>query len=751
MIFFSRPLLFKLQEFLYFFAFCFGCLGIVTPTAANADQSLSLENEYLHLTVKVTPKSAILEEFSSKSQKRNLVVPQSSIPLYQIDLYKGNKPVTLDPSQASSLELRSVDSQTIELKAEYSKYELTARQQIRLKPKSLTASFSMSFKLTKPEYRIGIARMPGIGLELDKEKESSILLPVADGAILENPAKVLKDGEKRSYNYPGLASAQLLAAYDKQGGMVFFAADGGGNFKLLILQRFGKQLILTFENILYHLDPPNINLPYTIEVGAFDDGWERAADIYKLWARNQSWCQKLLINRKMPSDINGNTFTLGLNLREGGMDDKATNRLPEIPGIVKSWSKGLSMPITALLLSWEKLGPWIAPDYFPPYGGDNNFRDLVQSLHQQNQQAMVYLSGYNVTLDKTARHGAAAYKANLPNRKALEEAAIQGADGQILIQGQATEGTGKLATLCPSTSLGKKMVADAFKQIRAYGINRIQLDQVIGGGTPPCFSAKHGHPPVGGNSMVNSTTKLLDSLSHANPEVILSLEEPGELFIPFVHLFHTRDYMEGFWPRDGKGITGVSLFNYLYHEYAIGYGGDSAPISQEGEDPTVALYAQAVNLINGRQPAAAVWMKIIPYEKVNNLQRRFMEEASALWKSDAGVFLRQATLLPLDHQPKLPWRLEGKASGKNFVVNTQKLLYSAYRLNDGRTAIGYINLTGDSLVAELRFASGRILIPNQAKVLWPLNNKKTFNSRDTYKFPPYGIVFLESKIEKISN
>ena len=738
-----------LRRCLFLFSFLLG-ESVFFLGLAKADQRLSLENEFLHITLKVEKKNAVVEEFTSKAQGRDLAAHESSIPLFQVDLYQGSKPVTLDPRQASDLQLAKIDSETIELRAEFPRFGLSVRQRMQLKRSYPTASFSMNFKLTGKGYRLGVARMPGLGLSLNADEEKSVLLPIADGALLENPASRLKEGEKRSYNYPGLASAQLMAAFDKRGGVVYFAADGQGNFKMLTVMRYGKVLVLTFENVLYHLDPPDISMPYTVEVGAFEGGWERAADIYKLWATKQSWCKTLLQDRKMPLDLNSTSFSLGLNLREGGMDEKATNRISEIPAAVKGWSTGLGMPVNAILLSWEKRGPWIAPDYFPPYGGESAFRELTKTLHDQGQYSMAYLSGYNYTLDKTARLGAPAFRADPPNRKALEAAAITGPDGQVMRQGRAQEGTGMLAVLCPSTALAKQTVAKAFSQLRSYGVDRVQIDQVIGGGTPPCFSSQHGHPPVGGNSMYRSTARLLDSLAESDPAAVISLEEPGELFIQNVHQFHTRDYMENYWPRDGAGIKGIPLFNYLYHEYSFGYGGDTAPISQVGEDPAVAIYAQALNLINGRSPAAAVWMKVIPFEKVHADQKTFMANASAIWKGPVGIFLKRGTLLPLDHQIYFPWTLRAKAVGKPFEINTSKLLATAYRLSDGRTAIGYINITGAPLTAELRFASGRTAIPTGGKILWPVVGSgkalpKTLKSGDKYTFPPYGILFLESK------
>lgn len=727
---------------------------LMEKSRLTAESRLTVENEFLRITL-AADRSAYIDEFISKSQGRNLVAPiarLSPVPMFQVDLYRNGTPTTLGPAQADKLDLARIDSQTIELRAYFRAYGLTVRQRLELKRGYATGSFSMGFKLTEPGYRLGVARLPGLGLLLDAGPEATVLLPIADGALLRQPIENMKNGEKRTLNYPGMASIQLLAAYDKRGGLLAFTADGRGDFKMLVMERFGKQLVLTFENVLYHLNPPDLSLPYTVEIGAFEGGWERAADVYKLWAVKQSWCRTLLKDRKSPSVMGETRFTLGVNLREGGKNEKAINRIPEIPSLIKGWSAGLMMPMNAMLLSWEKHGPWIAPDYFPPYGGEAAFKSMVDSLHGQNHQSMAFLSGFNVTLDKTIRPGSPAFKMPLLDEKALDASAIAGADGKPLWQGRPNEATGRLATLCPSTAAARKGVAGAFRKLSGYGIDRIQIDQVVGGGTPPCFSPKHGHPVVGGHSMFTSTASLLDSLAGLDPSVVISLEGPGELFIPHVHQFHARDYMENAWPRDGAGISGVSLFNYIYHEYSLGYGGDTAPIARKGEDPAIAIFAQAMNLINGRSPAAAVWMKIIPFGEVHDAQKRFMQDAASIWKGPAGVFLRQGELLPLDHQSFPVLNLKADAVGKSFDIQTSKLFGRAFRLADGRTAVAYVNITGEPLPIELRFASGRKRVPAIGSVLWPVSPaqaatgaSRSIKSGETRTLPPYGILFIETR------
>src|SRR5262249_45652379 len=158
-------------------------------------------------------------------------------------------------------------------------------------------------------------------------------------------------------------------------------------------------------------------------------------------------------------------------------------------------------------------------------------------------------------------------------------------------------------------------------------------DQIVGGGTPPCFAATHGHPQGGGTTVFTSVAALLDEarrMAAAAPQrAAVSLGEPGGLDIPHVDPFHWPGDVAGVWPRDRRGSVGVPLFAYLYHESAAGYGGDSAPLAGPSDDPSVALYAQAANLAAGRLPGAAVWMKMVPPSALHPDLARFMKDAAA--------------------------------------------------------------------------------------------------------------------------
>jgi hypothetical protein len=110
------------------------------------------------------------------------------------------------------------------------------------------------------------------------------------------------------------------------------------------------------------------------------------------------------------------------------------------------------------------------------------------------------------------------------------------------------------------------------------GVDIVQMDQTTSGAGDACACAAHGHPP--GNGVYRSLAfraLMADMRQHGkslSPDFMLAHEEPHEELIPCVDAFHTREYRERWWYHGVPGGRSLPLFTYLYHEYAIAYGGE---------------------------------------------------------------------------------------------------------------------------------------------------------------------------------
>jgi len=697
-----------------------GFLGIGAGAGAAPGADAVLENANLRIVVGATG-GAHLAAFAARPQGRELLRPGSRTPLYQIEIGRGREVLTVDAGQADSTRLDRPDAGTVVVTSLHARYGLEVVNTIRLVGAATAAELLTEVRRQGDEPSIRIIRTPGLAVPLvGGHGAPSALLPVADGEVIGDLAAALRDGETRGWNYPGMASAQLMALYDARGGVVLWAADATGQFKRLALRRVGGDALAYFEHVTVHLKGPRVGVPYPVRIAAFEGGWERAADRYREWADTQPWCARRQEARVLPEALRLPSFFLGVSVREA-KGAEAIDRSAAIPAYAAAWSRGLGMPVTAILLSWEKHGPWITPDAFPPYGGDTAYAALVEGVHGAGNRAMMYLSGLNVTMEKSARNGAPAYR--LPDGEVarLRPAAIVDPGGAVHIEGTAAgDGIGRHGVLCPGTPQARQVLEGGLERSLTLGADIVQVDQIPGGGTPPCFARSHGHPPGGGATAYEGLARILDTMrrraENARRGAAVSLEEPGELFIQHVDLTHCREYMQGLWPRDGRGSTGVSLFAYLYHDYGLGYGGDSAPIATRREDPRLALYAQAMNLAAGRLPGAAVWMKMIPWDDVHPALAAFMKDAAALWRSEAGRYLQAGRIVDLGVDPGRQ-EVAGKAGNATRRFAAPALMARGFELQDGTRGLLYINATDAPRTTHLAFGADRD--GARAVTVWP--------------------------------
>jgi hypothetical protein len=105
----------------------------------------------------------------------------------------------------------------------------------------------------------------------------------------------------------------------------------------------------------------------------------------------------------------------------------------------------------------------------------------------------------------------------------------------------------------------------------------VQLDQNVGGEAHVCYAEDHDHPPGPGRWQGESMTEFLRTVRSTartkSPDCAVSVEEPCELFIPHLDIYHGRAFTYTDWPAHGKGAVSVPIFIYLYHPYLLGYAG----------------------------------------------------------------------------------------------------------------------------------------------------------------------------------
>ena len=563
-------------------------LSLFTLTAtAIAGPTVSLENMTLRTEWDAT--RGTLTSLKDVTTGREWLDPAVVTPAYSILPVDEKTPVT--STTAAAIRVHK-DHETVILEGTHDKpVHFTVTCTFRLEKDSPHLVGRIAVRSTSP-LRIAEVRFPVVTLRLpfaDNGEKDRVLWPECDGSLLHNPVVNRPD---RQVHYPGMGSLQMMAAFDPAAGLYLAARDREAHTKTFSTRRVGKGLEMSIAHVLSQAPTSQWELEYDTVLaglrpapGLKEITWEAAANLYREWAVQQPWCKQTMAQRVASGDIPKwiiePTLVFTYSLRGQMQDGNEGNRLPLVVDQTERWRKMVGAPITTLIMSWEKLDSWVTPDYFPPFGGENEFAAVTLDLHARGHRTMVYLSGLHWTLHKDLtgpdRPRVVVDQEAEFNRRG-RASAISAAKGEAFISGSPTHGVGQTATICASTALAREILAGTSQHCQQLGIDCVQVDQIVGGGMKDCYHPQHHHPPGGGTWCSTALYRLFDDIRKAgkarDPNFAFSIEEPGEFYLPVLDTYHARDLHQGRWPRSGAGVLGVPLFTHVYHEYMAGYGSE---------------------------------------------------------------------------------------------------------------------------------------------------------------------------------
>ena len=514
------------------------------------------------------------------------------------------------------------------------------------------------FAIKAIEYPIIYAAAP---LSEDAENDR-ILIPKQDGYLLPSPLAQEWQGDypfrrtNQRFHYPGegrqfpaALCAQLLAYYNDNGGIYVATHDGEGHPKQLGPIQITEEDKLALDFTPVHLLPEEAGNSYTslyeTVLGCFKGDWQDAADIYKTWSIQQPWCSTTLQARDdVPAWIKEGAYFFNFRLRHQADGENFLERIPEY---LKEWQKTFEFPLVAMMCGWEKFGEWAGPDYFPPFG-TSKFEKLCRTLKEMGIYLFPFgLSGLKLPIRKRIGRDwpqpelAIDYDNRAFFEKYFKPHAVTDSAGNTIIDSYIASWDGLHGYACVSTSQAwEQLYGASMRLVKEYGAIISQADQIFGGAAPECYHPEHGHTPGRGKWQVDNIRRIYDKIradaKKTEPNFALSQEFPCELFIQYLDVCHGRISDQ---PR---GIWGVPLFSYLYHEYLSCYGGDWSSLL---EDNTCGVYVQANNFVFGSQPAGC------PQTMFKNTQNKLPQNCDAeiidMAKNTCALFSRFAHYLIL--------------------------------------------------------------------------------------------------------
>jgi hypothetical protein len=679
-------------------------LWLAFPAGATP---LTLENGVLRLTFE-TDKKGACASLTDRLTGSEFIAANTGA-LYELRFLDGGRPLTT--ADAESATARREGDEIVISAPRHAGLDVSVTCRFRTVEGSpllhgrIAVSNGLDRALTAVRFPV-IDQPRTLGTSTERD---CLLLPYCDGLLIRNPSA---NDWLPSLTYPGSASLQCFARYSDQAGLFIAALDSRGQTKSFVVEKRENALRTAVTHTLSLLRQGIWQSDYDVVLCTFQGDWQTAAGLYKSWAVKQRWCAKTFAQRvacgDVPRWIAEPSLFYAWSLRGELEPKKFGNRLPQAVAQADAWRELLGVPETMMLMSWEKHGPWVAPDYFPPFGGEAAFAGAAQGLRAKGHHALVFLSGLNWTLLKDGACDAGHYDDTAAFAARGAAAAICGTNG-LPQRYKHHPDMGENATLCPATPQARELLMTAALKCQAMGIDCVQADQIVGGGLAPCFSDQHGHPQGGGAWSAQALYRLFDEIRREgktrNPDFAWSIEEPGEFFIPVLDTYHARDYAQGRWPRDGKSAEGVPLFTHVYHAYLAGYGGDSCAVSATPQ-PT-ALYQQGMNLVCGKAPGVAVWTRAYGPEQTDAAQARLLRNHARLWKA-APEFLvygdRLATA-PLA-VPSITNRFWGSANKPPQELAVPSVLHSFWRSPEGQTASVYVCIANTNVTFA---ASGQTL------------------------------------------
>ncbi len=659
--------------------------------AATAGQTVALQNRTLRAEWDAA--RGALVSLKDRGTGREWLDPAVAAPLYTIKLANAER--TISSAHAASVRIKPGIG-TLAIECVHT--DLTVTCEYRLDPASPCVLGRIAVRADTP-VRLAEVRFPLVALKLPFSGDGGndrLLFPECDGTLLMNPKK---NSPVRALHYPGAASLQLMAAFDPGAGLFLAARDAAGHTKLFGSKRSGKGVELSIAHVLPQTPVAEWRLPYDVAVAGLEpaDGlktitWEAAADLYRAWAVQQTWCRQTMAQRVASGDIPkwitepALLFTYSLRGERG--DGTFGDRRSSLTDQVQRWSQAVGAPITTLLISWEKLDTWTTPDYFPPLGGEPAFTEMTKALHAQGGHTMVFLSGLHWTLHKTLKGQAIDQEAAFNRTGRLW--AISDAQGVAFTNGTPDKGVGQTATICAGTPLAREILTGTSQRCQQMGIDCVQVDQIVGGGMKACFHPDHRHPQGGGawcsQALYGIFGEIRKTGRSRDPNFAFSIEEPGEYYLPLLDTYHARDLHQGRWPRSGAGVLGVPLFTHVYHDYLAGYGSEGCYVSEKPN--RLALYQIGMNFVCGKIPAVALWTRQCEPEKADATQLRLLKAHLDLWRGAAGPYLNfgQRVASPDLNVPMLEMTFSEKDGKTKRALAVPSVLHGTWRLADGRIA-----------------------------------------------------------------
>jgi hypothetical protein len=561
--------------------------------------------------------------------------------------------------------------------------------------------------------------------------EGAIALPAGHGGHLITGAGLgsLPADEPRGWqflpengnspHYPGRFFAQFMAWSGLQAGVYLACDDTAGHIKLLRPVRRAPGIRLGLAHVGDWPAREARILEYDVLLGSFTGDWYGAADLYRDWALRQHWATPLTRRKDVPAWLLDSPPHITIRL-QGYLDDGPAPPIKQflpyekcIP-LLQGVADRVEAPLVAVLMSWERGGPWVYPDCFPPVGGDKSLTRFCRMARERGWHVGSFCNGTRWVL----KHLFNGYDGTAYFRDCGGERCVCRCHDGELWQESWDRTWRPSYTTCMAQDLTRADAVAFVRRLVGWGMESIQFfDQNCNAATFACFAADHGHPPVPGTWMAKAMSTMIGAFRQAAAEagegaVIHSTECPcNELCLP---LFQQSDVRVS---PPGCGQTDfIPLYHYLYHECTILHG-----MMNIGPEPYALPSRNAWNGVWGQIPGAVLtgdgtllnretwnWAEWQPKVGSNDDALEMIRTVTALRRGAGRKFLVYSRMQrPAAVEVELVrWEYKGRRCELPAVA------HAAWQAPDGRFGVVLANWTTEEQTVAL--ADPRLEVPCRA-------------------------------------
>ncbi|HUT92816.1 MAG TPA: DUF6259 domain-containing protein [Thermoguttaceae bacterium] len=535
----------------------------------------------------------------------------------------------------------------------------------------------------------------------DASEDDVLLYPVFDGTVIDDPKATLRSGKSTlDETYPGALSCQVMAMCDPAAGLYVASHDPDGYAKAFTVDA-QFQIHLSITHLAPALPGEDVNPPYPVVLGPFagdpnrgGTSWYDAAEIYRNWSERQPWAERKVRTRKdTPDWLRGGAIVTFYNPRQLTPPGDTS----KLAAFLEDYTERFDTPMLPNNRGFERYGTWCGQEYLPVMPDEATFRASAELTKKLGGRSMIMLSGYRWTIERTTPEREP-YSSRERFDREVASRAVHDQSGKPYV-GTSTKPDDyrgrEWSRMCRATDFAKSTIVDQSKYFVENGYSVIHFDQECSGAysASVCWARDHGHPPGHGRwvhlGMADLYQRISDACRPLDPDFMLSMEEPNELYLPWLNLCQSRPYgITPEWPVVGPATRSVPLFMYLYHENLIGWAA-FYPWKSAGRP----WYSLAKGFTIGQMPG------LVPPQNLHGMRAEQREQFMTLFTRcmtgyrtfahDYLVWGRMERPLAIDvPQRSLPWTLGGKSQRELIVPAVSHEVWS---LDDGRVGVVLVN------------------------------------------------------------